>query len=411
MWGFSTVYRTISFRLPARRSAAAVGAAALAAGAALTAAPAVQAAPGTPHDSGAPTATVLRAKLDVSLLGKTVDVPVDATLDDVRAPGNAEETALTVTVGHGVALNRPITLLSATVATAEATADRSGAEGYANLAHARLHLPGLPLLSLLDLDAANSRATCRAGHRPTASSHLTGVTVLGQHVSLKAIGTTEVNVPGVGRVDLDLTHSATTSATAAATALRLKVRVNPLSLGVADVSGDIVLARATCRTPHGGGGGSTGGTGSGGATNGGSSNGGSSNGGSGNGGSSSGAGTNGSTNGGATSGGSTAGSTSGAGTGGPSGSSSGGTGGSGGGSAGASSGGSGGTAGSSSAGNGTGPGTRTAADTDDLAATGADSSTPYLAVGAGLLVAAGTAAFLVTGRRRRSAAGGSDTNS
>jgi hypothetical protein len=382
--GVFLLYRTINFRLPARRSAAAIGAAvALAAGAALATAPAVQAAPATTHDSGASTATVLRAGLDVSLLNKTVDVPVNVSLNDVKAPADAKETALTVTVGHGVERGRGITILRAGVATANATTGHDRAEGRANIANAQVHVPGLPLLSLVKLDAVSSRATCQVGHRPTASSQLAGVTVLGQRISLKAIGTTKVDVPGVGEVGLDLTNSVTTSGTAAATALQLKIHINPLSLGVADVSGDITLAQATCRTPHTGGG-STGGSTSGGSSNGGSTNGGSSSGGSSNGGSTSGS-TGGSGSGGSSSGGSSSG--------------------------GSSSGSSGGSSSGGSSSGGSGAHTQTVADTGNLAETGAGSSTPYLAVGAAALVVAGAATFLVTGRRRKSAAAGSDSRS
>ena len=398
--GVFLLYRTINFRLPACRSAAAVGAAAaLAAGAALAAAPAVQAAPAAAHDEGASTATVLRADLDVSLLHRTADVPVNASLDDVRAPGDAKETALTVTVGHGVEPGRGTGLLRAGAATADATAGHGQAQGSADIADATVHVPGLPLLPLIALDAASSRATCRAGQRPTASSHLVGVTVLGRRVSLKAVGATKVSVPGVGEVSLTLTDAVTTSHTAAAAALRLALHVDPLSLGVAAVSGDVTLAQATCRTPNSGGG-STGGSGgtsggsggsaggsTGGAPGGGSASGGSANGGSTGGGSGSGGSAGGSTSG--VTGGSTHGATGGS-TSGSSGSS-------------GSGGGSGGSSGGSSSG-GPHTGTQTVADTGNLAETGAGSSAPYLAAGAAALVAAGAAAFAATGGRRKSAA-------
>jgi LPXTG-motif cell wall-anchored protein len=388
------VYRTINFLASTHRSAvrsalrpaAAIGAAvALAAGAAAFA-PAVQAAPATTHGDGTATATVLRAGLDVSLLHRTVDVPVDVALNDVKAPGNARETALTVTVGHGVEAGRPVNLLRARVATANATVEHGTAEGYANIADAELHLPGLPLLSLVKLDAITSKATCAAGRTPTASSSLAGVTVLGRHIALGAVGTTEVTVPGVGRVGLELTRKVVTSSSAAATALHLNVHVDPLSLGVAEVSGDVTLAQATCHTPHGGG--STGGTTSGGSnagTTSGGSNGGSGSGGSTAGGSTGGSGSGGSTGGGSTSGGSANGGSTGGGS-----------------SSGAS-----GTSGSATAGGSSGGDTRTqtvADDTGNLAETGASSSTPYLAGGAAVLVAAGAGAVLVAGRRRKSAA-------
>lgn len=380
--------------VPARRTAAVGAAVALAAGAAAfaPAGPAAQAAPApaTAYSGGTSAASVLRADLDVSLAARTVDVPVHASLNDVRAPGDARETALTVAVGHGVEAGRPVDLLRARVATATATVDGDTAEGYADLADARIHLPGLPLLSLVSLDAVTSRATCRAGHTPTAYSHLVGVTVLGQHVSLHAVGTTTVDVPGVGRVNLALTRTATTSRTAAATALRLAIHVDPLSLGVADVSGEVTIARATCRTPQ-----PAGGT-SGGSTSGGS--GGSGSGGNGGGSTSGGGGNGGGTNGGGTNGGSSGG---GGGNGGSSG-----AGGTNGGSAGGSSasGGSG-SSGSAATGGGSAGGSgarpQTTGTGGNLAETGAGSGTPYLAAGAVALAAAGGAAVLLAGRRRR----------
>jgi LPXTG-motif cell wall-anchored protein len=379
-----------------------IGAAVVLAAGSAAFAPAVRAVPAAGHDGGSSTATVLRAGLDVSLLNKTVDVPVNIALNDVHAPGDARETALTVTVGHGVESGRPVSILRAAVATANATVDHGTAEGYARIADAQVHLPGLPWLALVKLDAISSKATCAVGHRPTASSQLAGVTVLGRHIALDTVGSTDVNVPGVGRVSLDLTHTVTTTSSAAATALHLKVHVNPLSLGVAEVSGDVTLAQATCHTPHSGGstggttsgGGSNGGTTNGGSTNGGSSDGGSSDGGSANGGDTNGGATNGGTSGGATTGGSSDG-------GATSGGSSSGTSGSGG-----SSGGSG-TSGSSGGSSGSGggdAGTQTVGDTGDLASTGASSTTPYLAGGAAVLVAAGAGAVLLVGRRRRNAA-------
>ncbi|MFJ2630398.1 MULTISPECIES: SCO1860 family LAETG-anchored protein [unclassified Streptomyces] len=410
------MYRTINISLPARRSAAAIGAAVALAAGTLAVAPGAQATP-APSGGGTSTATVLRAGLDVSLLNKTVDVPVNVSLNDVKAPADAKETALTVKVGSGVEQGREISILRADVATANATADRDKAEGYANVAKAEVHVPGLPLLSLIKLDAVTSKATCQVGHKPTASSKLVGVTILGRTISLNAVGTTDVRVGGVGEVSLQLTNTVTTSRTAAATALQLKVHINPLNLGVAEVTGDVTLAQATCRTPQAGGstGGSTSGGNSGGSTNGGSTNGGSTNGGSTNGGSTNGGSTNGgsanggaanggSTNGGSTNGGSTGGSTGGHSTGGSTSGSS--NGGSGNGGSSGTSGSAGTSGGSTSGGSDTHPqtGTDTSVNTGNLAETGASSSTPYMAYGAIGLIAVGGGAFLLTNRRRKAAA-------
>ncbi|GGU21623.1 SCO1860 family LAETG-anchored protein [Streptomyces lavendofoliae] len=228
-----------------RRTLAAVAAAALTAGPALLAAPAAHAT----GDKGRATAVVLRTDLDVALLDKTVHVPLAATLNEVQAPASARRTALTVTL-DGVEQGRPVSVLKADVATAEATADERRSEGRTELAHAKLHVPGLPLLSLIEVEKVTSRALCEAGARPVAEANLLGaVTVLGKRVTLTTGGTTRAEVPGVGEVTLDLSKTRTTSRTAAATALALRVSVNPLKANVADVTGTVTLAEATCETP------------------------------------------------------------------------------------------------------------------------------------------------------------------
>lgn len=247
--------------MPARRPAAALGAAVALAAGALALGPATPAAAtgGTHGSSGKAGAVVLRTGLDVSLLRKSVDVPLNLTLNEVHAPASADETALTATL-DGVDRGKPFSVLRADVATARATADRRKAEGYAKLVKARVNLPGLPLLGLIKADLISARATCVAGRKPVAEVEMPGhVVVLGKRVAVSAGGTTLVKVPGVGEVRLDLAKKTVTSRSAAATALELSVEVNPLKLGVAEVSGTVTLAGATCETPrrggHGGGGG------------------------------------------------------------------------------------------------------------------------------------------------------------
>lgn len=236
--------------MPARRSAALAAAAALVAGPVVLAAPA-QATGGTGASGGKgkASAVVLRTGLDVSLLNKSVQVPLRAALNEVQAPADADRTALTVEL-DGVDQGKPFTVLRAEVATARATVDEHKAEGYANIAHAKVHVPGLPLLSLIEVREVTSKALCEAGAEPVAESNLLGaVTVLGKKVTLSAGGPTRVEVPGVGEVTLDLSQTRTTSRTAAATALELRVAVNPLKLNVADVQGTVTLAEATCEAP------------------------------------------------------------------------------------------------------------------------------------------------------------------
>ncbi len=239
------MYRTTANR---RRTPAAAAAVALTA---LAAAPAAHATTPSPGQQGRAGAAVLRAELDVSLLDKTAQVPVRATLNEVEAPAAAEKTALTVRV-DGVDRGRRVHLLRADAAQAAATADARRAEASVTLARARVHLPGLPLLSLVEAEKATAKAVCEAGARPVAEANLLGrVTVLGKRVTVTPGGRSTVRVPGVGEVTLDLSERTTTSATAAATALRLKVTVNPLDLNVADVRGDVTLAEAHCTAPGG----------------------------------------------------------------------------------------------------------------------------------------------------------------
>ncbi|WP_062649812.1 SCO1860 family LAETG-anchored protein [Streptomyces maremycinicus] len=239
-----------NFPLPARarRAATVVAVTALAAG------PTALAGAGTAHATsghGRASASVLRTELDVALLDKAVDVPLAVSLNEVQAPHSAGKTALTAEL-NGVAGGKPFSVLRADVAEAKATVDGTRAEASTRLAHAKVHVPGLPLLSLIEVGTVTSKATCEAGKTPVAVSNLLGsVTVLGKKVSVSTGGTTDVRVPGVGEVRLDLSKRATTSRTAAATALELTVSVNPASLDVAEVTGTLTLAKATCEAPAG----------------------------------------------------------------------------------------------------------------------------------------------------------------
>ncbi|MFD5426961.1 SCO1860 family LAETG-anchored protein [Streptomyces sp. NPDC127084] len=239
-----------TFRMPARRSAAAVSAAA----AIGLAVPGPLALAGPAHATGGSegraSAVVLRTRLDVSLLDKTLQVPLRTSLNEVRAPGNAEKTALTVQL-EGVDKGRPFSMLSADAAGARATANRERAEGVATLAHAKVRVPGLALLSLVEVENVTAKAVCTAGGKPVATANVLGtVRALGKKVSLTSGGPSKVEVPGVGTVTLDLSRKETTSRTAAATALELNVSVNPLKLNVAEVAGTVTLAAASCESPE-----------------------------------------------------------------------------------------------------------------------------------------------------------------
>lgn len=247
--GGSTILNSNTFRA----AALAIAAAPVALLVAVPAHAATATTPATPAGGhGKASAVVLRAGLDVSLLNTSVQVPLEATLNEVHAPASAEKTALSLKL-DGAEQGRPIRVLEAEVATAGATVDQHKAEGHTHLAQARVHVPGLPLLPLIEVEKVTSKAVCERGHKPLAESNVLGhVTVLGKKTTLTSGGTTKVEVPGVGDVTLDLSKTATTTRTAAATALQLQVSVDPLDLGVAEVEGGITLAEATCETPEGG---------------------------------------------------------------------------------------------------------------------------------------------------------------
>lgn len=205
-------------------------------------------------DRGRASATVLRTDLDIGLLDKAVQVPLNLTLNEVTAPGGgrerAEQTALTAEL-DGVHQGRPFSVLRSDVARTTATVDKGAAHSKVELVKARVHLPGLPTRSLVEVEAVNASARCAVGEQPVAEANPLGtVTVLGQQAKLTAGGPTKVTLPGVGDVTLELARTESTSRTAAASALRLSVSLNPLNLGVAEVEGRVTLAEATCRTPR-----------------------------------------------------------------------------------------------------------------------------------------------------------------
>ncbi|MGW1257472.1 SCO1860 family LAETG-anchored protein [Streptomyces sp. NPDC002513] len=233
-------------RLPARRLATVALATALAAGPTVLAG---AGSAGATENHGRASAAVLRTGLEVSLLDKTVNVPLTVSLNAVEAPDSADRTALSARL-DGVDGGQPFPVLTADVATASAKVSATRAEGSTRLAHARVHVPGLPLLSLIEVDGVTSKAVCEAGKKPVATANLLGaVTVLGRKVRVTAGGPSDVKVPGVGEVRLEVSPASTTSRTAAAAALRLTVTVNPLKLNVAEVRGQVTLGGVTCEAP------------------------------------------------------------------------------------------------------------------------------------------------------------------
>lgn len=256
LWGFHTLYTNV-FGMPVRRPAALVGAAALVATGVLVAAAPAHATGSSAE--GSASAVTARVGLDLNLLTKA-DIPVDLTLNEVRAPRTSEKTLLSTRI-TGVEKGQPVEIVRADIAKSRAVTEGNKNEGYANLVDVQVNVPGLPDKPLFEAQQVTSKATCIQGQQPTANSELLGhITVLGQRVNMSASGSATVDAPGLGRVQLDLSKESTTSTSAAATALKLNVKVKPAKLNVAAVSGQVVLVEAKCTA------GGDGSTASGGAT-------------------------------------------------------------------------------------------------------------------------------------------------
>lgn len=177
------------------------------------------------------------------------DVPVKKSLNDLSAPGDAQQTLLTAEV-NGVNKGQPTTLVKDKVAHSSIKADGHRSVGHAKLVGVRAYAPGLPDTPLLAADLLKATASCETGKKPTAKAALAdNVTVLGKPVPVNGPGDQHVEVPGVGTVDLVLENATTTDSTGAAAALRLKYTVTPAKLGVVKASGETVLAEATCAMP------------------------------------------------------------------------------------------------------------------------------------------------------------------
>ncbi|MFJ1754340.1 SCO1860 family LAETG-anchored protein [Kitasatospora sp. NPDC088134] len=214
-------------------------------------APATTAAPATPTAVAKPgraSAVTAELALDVTLLNK-VKVPVAVALNKVESPARRDGAMLTATV-DGVDGGRPVTLVKAEVGKSVTKVDDKQATASVKLVAADLHAPGLPLTTLVGLEAMSAEATCPVDGQPTADVIAPArVTVLGKSVAVGLNSPTQVAVPAVGTVDVEFARKTVTSATAAASALELQVKLNPLNLNVATVEGRVTVASVSCEKP------------------------------------------------------------------------------------------------------------------------------------------------------------------
>jgi LPXTG-motif cell wall-anchored protein len=216
----------------------------------LTAGP-VQAAPApaaTPSP-GKARAVTAELDLDVSLLNKAVDVPVNIALNKVETPEQRDGSVLTAKV-DGVDQAGPVELVKADIGKSVTRADAKGTAASVKLVNADVHAPGLPATALLGLEAMSAEVTCPVDGQPTANVVAPAkLSVLGKPVTVGLYGPTKVDVPMVGSVSVEFSKKTTTTNTAAASALEVQVEVNPLNLNVAKVTGKITVASVSCEKP------------------------------------------------------------------------------------------------------------------------------------------------------------------
>ena len=211
---------------------------------------------GAAPEQGSASAVTAELALQVSLLNNAVEVPVDLSLNKVQSPAEHSGSMLTATV-DGVDQQGPVTLVKADLGKSVTHVDAQGASASVQLVNADVHAPGMPLSTLLGLQALSSEVSCPVDGAPTAKVTAPAkLTVLGKSVTLSLYGPTHVAVPGVGSVDITFSPRTTTSTTAAASALEVDVALNPLQLNVAKVDGTITVASVSCVKPGGSGAGS-----------------------------------------------------------------------------------------------------------------------------------------------------------
>ncbi|MFI2609885.1 SCO1860 family LAETG-anchored protein [Kitasatospora sp. NPDC018619] len=241
--------------MSSRRILSAAAATAVVAGSLLTAAPvhaAGAAAPTAAPTAGAPgkaRAVTAELNLDVSLLNKAVDVPVNIALNKVESPAQRDGSILTATVA-GVDQTGPVELVKADIGKSVTRVDAKGASASVKLVNADVHAPGLPATALLGLEAMSAEATCPVDGQPTADVVApVRLSVLGKPVTIGLYGPTTVDVPLIGSVSVEFSKKTVTTTTAAASALEVQVEVNPLNLNVAKVAGKVTVASVSCEKP------------------------------------------------------------------------------------------------------------------------------------------------------------------
>jgi hypothetical protein len=260
-----------------RRASLLVASAAAAAATVLGALPAVAAAAPSPAATGTAQAVAGQVDLDAQLLPgllgglrvtgpNGLDVPlVNLSLGEADAPNaNGDSANFTnsvvrlrddlISTLHLPGPEADLIKADAVSGTARVINGAGGySQAYATVANLRLFLPlvNLPGASadngILKVDLVSAQATCVPGQKPVASAKMpTTVQLLGRDIPVPLTGDVALNVPGVADIDVHLAPTTTVDGAGASSAVEARVTVN--ALGLAKVSGAIVLAKASCTT-------------------------------------------------------------------------------------------------------------------------------------------------------------------
>lgn len=259
-------------------AAAIAGAAVVSAGTA-SAAPAAAATTPTasPSPLGTAKATAGEVDLDLQLLGgllgalhpggSGLDVPLaNLVLGHVAAPtaqgdaANFTNSTLRLRDDLINQLHLPgpeANLLDADAVsgTARVTEGPGGyAQAYATVTNLRLFLPLVTLPGadaangILKIDVVSAQATCAQGQKPVASAKLpTTVQLLGRQIPVPLSGDIPLHL-GVADVDVHLSPTTVQDASGASAAIEARISIN--AVGLAKVSGAIILASAACTSPR-----------------------------------------------------------------------------------------------------------------------------------------------------------------
>jgi LPXTG-motif cell wall-anchored protein len=128
------------------------------------------------------------------------------------------------------------------------------AQAYATVTNLRLFLPLVnlpgadPSNGVLKIDLVSAQATCTQGQKPVASAKMpTTILLLGHEIPVPLTGDVPLDLGPLGKIDVHLSPTSVQDTSGASAAVEARITVD--AIGVAKVSGAIILASASCTSP------------------------------------------------------------------------------------------------------------------------------------------------------------------